>query len=135
MRQKSGSRMEFGDIGACPEEVHMCPTPAYDLWCGYVHKGVGDDSVGFEFDLEEINGGWFGTKTNVTIDGKQRILYCQPCERKLCPLQYMWSISNPNHSSVWLCRQRRRRARVTVSAPTASTSDSLTRIICPRTWF
>jgi hypothetical protein len=31
MRQKSASSMEFGDISVIPEEVHMCPTPAYGL--------------------------------------------------------------------------------------------------------
>jgi hypothetical protein len=64
---------EFGDIGACPEDLHMCPRPAYGLRCGYVHKAIGDDSVGFEFDLAEINDEWFGIKTNVTIDSKQHI--------------------------------------------------------------
>jgi hypothetical protein len=76
---------DFGDIDACPEEAHVCLTRAYGLWCGFIHRVVGDDSIGLEFGFAEVNDGWFGIRTNVTIYSKQRILNCQPCERLTCP--------------------------------------------------
>jgi hypothetical protein len=41
----------------------------------HVHRAVGYDSVKIEFDRAEISSSPFTIKTNVMIDGEQRILY------------------------------------------------------------
>lgn len=87
---------------ACPKVVQSpTPTPVYEPDCKYTDRKDDDTDVGIDGDLKTLNDGPFGVKTILTIDGKNKSLFFQACERMLCPPTY--NCSTTGYSSAWLC--------------------------------
>lgn len=87
---------------ACPVKVPSpTPTPAYDIDCTYVDRIDNNLTYGLDGDLYSLNGGPFGAKVEVDVNGTKRILYYQACERMQCPPAY--TCNDDGYSSAWLC--------------------------------
>lgn len=87
---------------ACPTIVPSpSPTPEYQPECDYRDRIDDNITFGIDGNLNTLNDGPFGIKTKLMIDGTEKILYYQPCERMLCPPTY--NCTSNGYSSAWLC--------------------------------
>lgn len=86
----------------CPEIVPSpTPTPDYQPECDYTDRIDDNITFGIKGNLNALNDGPFGIKSELIIDGYKKYLYYQPCERMLCPPTY--TCSTNGYSSAWLC--------------------------------
>ena len=95
--------MRARTAAACPQLVASpSPTPEYQPKCDFMYRVDGNETFGVDGNLNNLNNGPFGIKTKLMIDGKEKFLFYQPCERMLCPPTY--NCSTDNFSSEWLCQ-------------------------------
>ncbi|OHT16830.1 hypothetical protein TRFO_12915 [Tritrichomonas foetus] len=87
---------------ACPKTVPSpTPTPVYEPDCHYTDRKDDDSDIGIDGDLALLNDGPFGVKTHIIVDGVEKTLFYQACERMKCPPTY--TCSSDIYSSAWLC--------------------------------
>jgi hypothetical protein len=99
-------RFNVSFAGGCPSPVPI-PTPTATPWvpkCLFVRRDPVRGDVGIDVDFAEFNSGPFGARTPIWIDGTERLLYLQACERSYCPTGH--NCQDDTLSSAWLCDHR-----------------------------
>lgn len=93
-------------VFGCQQDGPMpSPTPTpYDPECNFTDIFPDMAGYGVDFSLRDMNGFPYGTRTPLIINGEEKILFYQPCERIECPPGYSCEPELPyNFSSAWLC--------------------------------
>lgn len=79
------------------------PSPNYAPNCYFEERYDQDKTKGVKVDLTDLNDGPFGVKSTIIVDGAERNLYFQTCERMTCPPGYSCPEEPFNLSSAWVC--------------------------------
>jgi hypothetical protein len=92
----------LSSAAGCPRPTSSpTPTPAYAPQCRFTRRSDADRAVGVQLDLADLNGGPFGVKVPISVDGEALTLYFQACGRMDCPPAY--ACAPAELSSAWLC--------------------------------
>ena len=91
---------------ACPIIVRSPePTPLYQTSSIFINRIDKNITFGINANLLKLNQASFGIRTNLIIEGQQRILFYQPCGQIGCPPSY--TCSSNKLSSAWLCKNHK----------------------------
>jgi len=78
------------------------PTPEFSPDCHFVSRWKPMNSTGIDARLDDVNGGPYGIRVPMTVNGNDAIVFYQPCGRMKCPITYTCP-DHETYSSAWLC--------------------------------
>lgn len=87
-----------GCMGSAPKPT---PTPTFNPICNFASRMDHDENLGINAHFGEVDGGPYGIRSTIKVNGKKHAFYYKPCGRMECPPEN--TCESNEYSSAFIC--------------------------------